>query len=65
MKQVRLCPVCRRRYHERIVKDNGDLVYVHAQVDLEGRVHTFGCIITDNSTIRGVRFRPRKPPETP
>lgn len=58
----KLCPVCRRRYTSSTVKDNGDLIYWHADLEIDGERKIVGCLITDDSTIRGVRFRPEEKP---
>lgn len=56
----KLCPVCRCHYFDSTILDNGDLVYYHREWrDGEGEVHLQGCIVTDNSVIRGVEMRPR------
>jgi hypothetical protein len=53
-----LCPVCRRAYTSSTIKDNGDLIYWHADVEIDGERKLVGCLITDNSSIRGVQFGP-------
>lgn len=50
--------MCRCHYFDSTVMDNGDLVYYHREWrDEEGEVHLQGCVITDNSVIRGVEMK--------
>lgn len=53
-----LCPVCRRAYTSMSFTKQGDMVYWHETTFIDRQAHRTGCIITDNSEIRGVSFSP-------
>ena len=63
MSRWKLCPVCRKRYYESRVINGADLLYVHYTGNLDGQPALIGCVITDNSEISGVSFRPDRLPK--
>lgn len=57
-KLPKLCPACRHTFLKETVSDDGDMVYVHAEYEMDEQTHFICCLITDQSEIRGVRMGP-------
>jgi hypothetical protein len=58
MKDVKLCPVCRKRYLEIVDLEDGLTMYVHRRSVQEelNKVTLYGCCVGEFSQIRGVSF---------
>ena len=63
MGRWKLCPVCRKRYYEARVVHGADLLYVHYDGRIDGKPTMIGCIITDDTRISGISFRPDRMPK--